>query len=123
MKRYNIPFENSGKSIDEILFKFQFYESAREARKNAVDSEKILEIKIIDEFIDNLITLPHMIVVKDKNRGKDLLRYEKIFKDYKTAQRAYNKNNLNIGFADILPISEVNELDSHGKIRIYEALI
>jgi hypothetical protein len=123
MKRYNIPFENSGKSIDEMIFKFQFFESAREARKNAADSEKILEIKLIGEFIDNLITMPHMTVITDKNRRKDLLRYEKIFKDYKTAQKAYNKDNLNIGFADILPISEVNKLDSHGKIKIYEALI
>jgi hypothetical protein len=120
MRRYNIPFKESGKTIEEIIWKFPFSETIREIRKNSVEGEKIYEIELAPDIIPSLINLPHMIIANGSNR-KRFLSNEKIFSDYRKARENYIKEELNIGFADILPILAVNELDTHGKIKIYEA--
>lgn len=125
MKKYNIPFKNSGKGIENIIWKFPFSWSAREMRKKAVDEESIFEIELFpvteeDLSFDRFPYLPYMLAVKSDKvlLRKDLLRFEKIFPNHEDAQDAYMKHEL-YHVMEILPVKQVNKLDTHGKISIY----
>ena len=121
MERYNIALNGAGR-IEEILWKFPFFTSLEKAKEAGTYGESIHRIELAPGIIPDFFRNPHMIVIKGRarNRFSDM---EKIFRDYNQARNAYIKEELNIGFADVLPVFRVTQLGNNSKKELYKILI
>ncbi|MFH0831643.1 MAG: hypothetical protein V1886_02135 [archaeon] len=95
-----------------------FYDSLSNAKNNSGKKEEIYQIDLMPAEAVHL-SLPHMLVSSSKN----LRHLEDIFISYESAADFYNKNNLNISIADIMPvwkIFKVSKADNRRE-KVYEA--
>ena len=96
-----------------------FYNTLKQTKNNAGKSEEIYQIDLMPAEAVHPF-LPHMIVSSNKN----IRHLEDIFISYESAMDFYNKKNLNISIADILPVWKIFKLDksSNKREKVYEAI-